>query len=36
MFITKFEAADVDKNLYLELDEVKESLKDVPALIEIL
>jgi len=32
MFIKKFEEFDTDKNLYLKVAEVKESLKDVPAI----
>jgi len=36
MFIKKFEAADTDKDLLLKVDEVKESMKDVEALVTVL
>lgn len=36
MFIKRFEEFDADDNLYLSVDEVKESLKDLPALSDII
>lgn len=36
MFVSKFEAADADKNLFINADEFKTSLSDIASLTTIL